>query len=66
MTRTECEKQILQKMNEINKIVNDYNPCNKYISLSIVDDIIMFNNNYWVTDNNTDNNKIDYFGHIKE
>ena len=62
MKREECEKQILQKMKEINKIVKDYNPCNKYITLSISDDTIMFNNDYWFTDNN----KIDYFGNIKE
>lgn len=62
MTREECEKQILQKMEEINKIVKDYNPCNTYISLAIYNGTIQFNNDYWIIGNN----RINYFGHIKE
>lgn len=63
MTREECEKQILQKMKEINEIAKEYNPCNTYITLCIHGGmVVQFWNNFW----DTGNNEINYFGKIED
>ena len=57
MTREECEKQILRKMQDINEIIKRYNPDNTYFTAGITDGVISFWNSYW---DNKDENKISY------
>ena len=47
MSKEECEAKILEKLNEINEIVLQYNPSNTYLGLFISVESISFNNNYW-------------------
>lgn len=55
MTRAECEEKIRNCMNMIDAVYHQYNPEGKYLTLSIQEDVILFNNDYWETDK-----KIDY------
>ena len=57
MTREECEKQILIKMQDINEIIKSYNPNNTYFTAGITNGVISFWNSYW---DNKDKNKISY------
>lgn len=47
MDRSECEAKILEKAKEIEQIIMEYNPNNKYFVLFITDDALNFNNDYW-------------------
>ena len=57
MTREECEKQILIKIQDINEIIKSYNPNNTYFTAGITNGVISFWNSYW---DNKDENKISY------
>lgn len=46
-SREWCEYMILSKLKEIHEIVNEYNPDSEYLSVSVFNDRIFFNNNYW-------------------
>jgi len=72
-----CEQKILDKMKEIHEIYKEYNPEGRYLTLSIVDDSIMFWNSYHVAYTDTNgihheaggddvNTPIDCYVHIKE
>lgn len=50
MTREECEKQILRKMQDINEIIKNYNPDNTYFTAGITNGVISFWNHYWGRD----------------
>lgn len=49
MTRKEVEKIILEKLQEIREVVSEYYEEENvgYLSMSIYDDCIMCNNDYW-------------------
>ena len=52
MTRTECEKLIIEKLKEISEIHKQYNPNADYLSMSISesDNYIAINNKYYGKD----------------
>lgn len=50
MTREECEKQIYEKITEILDIMEDYNPDNTYLTISVLGGYVQFNNEYWDKD----------------
>ena len=45
--RSVCEARILEKLLEIHDIMMEYDPSNTYLSLTILDNLLSFNNNYW-------------------
>lgn len=47
MNRLECEAKILEKAKEIEQLIMEYNPNNKYFVLFITDEALNFNNDYW-------------------
>ena len=47
MLRTECEEAILSKLIEIKDIAKTYDNNLEYLSLTIFEDSVTFNNNYW-------------------
>lgn len=65
MTRTECEKQIYEKITEILDIVKDYNPDNTYLSISVLNGgrVVQFWNEDWMKDKEK---PIDYHKGITE
>lgn len=54
MTRQECEKKILEKLEEIVDIYHEYHPSGRYLNLDYMSDedgdFYGFNNRYWVFD----------------
>ena len=51
MNREECENQILEKLKEIKDIVKQYDTSEKlYLSMTIHDDCMALNNEYWETE----------------
>ena len=51
MTREECEKQILEKLEEIKAIAKEYDKGTEfYLSMAIYDESISLNNAYWETE----------------
>ncbi len=65
MDRKECETKIAKKLDEIKEIILKYNPNNTYLALTISDESIMFNNDYW-EDGSGVGKPIDYFKFIEE
>ncbi len=63
MDRKECETKIAKKLDEIKEIVLKYNPNNTYLTLTISDTSIMFNNDYW---GSSFDKPIDYIKFIEE
>lgn len=63
MDRKECETKIAKKLDEIKEIVLKYNPNNTYLTLTISDTSIMFNNDYW---GSSVDKPIDYIKFIEE
>ena len=63
MDRTECEKLIYEKVEEIREIYRQYNPTGEYLSIQINDDenenYTQFNNRQW-KDGEDENKPIDY------
>ena len=45
--RSICEARILEKLLEIHDIMMKYDPSNTYLTLTILDNMLSFNNNYW-------------------
>ena len=45
--RSVCEARILEKLLEIRDIMMEYDPSSTYLSLTISDNLLFFNNNYW-------------------
>lgn len=58
MTRTECEKAIAEKIAELWDIYKEYNPNGYNLSITVTDDLILFNNVYWANDINKPITKI--------
>jgi hypothetical protein len=58
MTREECEKAIADKIAELWDIYKEYNPNGYNLSLTVTDDLILFNNVYWADDINKPITKI--------
>ena len=57
MNREECENKILEKLKEINDIVNEYDKSNeRHLCICIRDDYISCSNRHWET-----NTPIDFF-----
>ena len=52
MTREECEKGIAEKITELWDIYKEYNPNGYNLSMTVTDDLILFNNVYWANDIN--------------
>lgn len=59
LTRKECEAKILEKLKEIEKIVLEYNPDNKYLVMSVRDTVFNANNDYWLNDDGSKNSGTD-------
>lgn len=63
MDRTECEKLIYEKVEEIRGIYRQYKPAGKYLSIQINDNehenYTQFNNRRW-EDGEDENTPIDY------
>ena len=55
MDRTKCEKMILEKIQEIEKIYKEYAPKEDYLAMTLSDGVIMGNNG------NHSINKIDFY-----
>lgn len=55
MTREECEKKIIEKLQEIEKIYKEYAPKEDYLSMALSDGMIMGNNGHHAI------NKIDFY-----
>lgn len=47
MNRLECESKIFEKAKEIEQLIMEYNPNNKYFVLFITDEALSFNNDHW-------------------
>lgn len=47
MSREEAEQKIAEKLKEIKAITEEYGAVSGYLSLSILDNIITFNNQCW-------------------
>lgn len=45
--RSICEARILEKLLEIRDIMLEYDPSSTYLNLTILDNMLSFNNNYW-------------------
>lgn len=45
--RSICEARILEKLLEIRDIMMEYDPSSTYLNLTISDNMLSFNNNYW-------------------
>lgn len=45
--RSVCEARILEKLLEIRDIMLEYDPSSTYLNLTILDNMLSFNNNYW-------------------
>jgi hypothetical protein len=58
MTREECEKAMADKIAELWDIYKEYNPNGYNLSLTVTDDLILFNNVYWANDINKPITKI--------
>jgi hypothetical protein len=58
MTREECEKAMADKIAELWDIYKEYNPNGYNLSLTVTDDLILFNNVYWADDINKPITKI--------
>jgi hypothetical protein len=58
MTREECEKAMADKIAELWDIYKEYNPNGYNLSLTVTDDLILFNNIYWANDINNPITKI--------
>jgi hypothetical protein len=58
MTREECEKAMADKIAELWDIYKEYNPNGYNLSLTVTDDLILFNNVYWANDINNPITKI--------
>lgn len=52
MTRREAEAAITEKVREIIEIYKKYNPNGSYLAISIINDFIYINNEYWEIDAN--------------
>ena len=51
MNREECENKILEKLKEIKDIAKQYDKSEElYLSISIYDDSMSINNDYWETE----------------
>lgn len=58
MRREECEKGIADKIAELWDIYKEYNPNGYNLSITVTNDLIMFNNVYWAEDKNKPITKI--------
>jgi hypothetical protein len=58
MTREECEKAMADKIAELWDIYKEYNPNGYNLSLTVTDNLILFNNVYWANDINKPITKI--------
>lgn len=47
MSREEAEQKIAEKLKEIKVIMNEYGAVSGYLSLTITNSVIMFNNECW-------------------
>lgn len=47
MTREECERRILDKLDEIEAIAKEYDPNTEYLSMFIRSERNYVNNDYW-------------------
>lgn len=45
--RSVCEARILEKLLEIHDIMMEYDPSSTYLNLTISNNMLSFNNNYW-------------------
>ena len=52
MTREEAEHRIAEKLKEIKQIAEEYGITDKYLTLTIINRYISFNNGYWRSDCN--------------
>lgn len=58
MTREDTEKAISEKVEELWEIYKEYNPQGYNLSLTVTNDLILFNNVYWADDKNNPITKI--------
>lgn len=58
MTREDTEKAISEKVKELWEIYKEYNPQGYNLSLTVTNDLILFNNVYWADDKNKPITKI--------
>lgn len=53
MSREEAEQKIAEKLKEIKAITEEYGTVSGYLTLTILDDVISFNNEHWGIDDET-------------
>ena len=50
MTRQETEEQIMEHLREVVKIYREYNPRGAYLTMTVLGNHVMVNNEYWEAD----------------